>query len=174
LDLPNGKPLVTATKNGVNDSHGPYVSGNGHATHEDASWDVGTLVTWEPDPTAHWVSDSDCWKGACNHLAPITKVPTGPNVPGWFKSEFGCVTWSSFESVSPMLHEADYGLHTQPMFERNWPVDNVIKSYFGMQQELNATGEAAFKKQLYQSMIGQSLFIKAEIEGWRYGARFLT
>ena len=47
------------------------------------------------------------------------------------------------------------------MFERNWPVDNVIKSYFGLHQDLNATGEVAFKKQLYQSMIAQSLFIKA-------------
>ena len=88
------------------------VSGNGHATHEDAFWDVGTLVTWEPDPSAHWVSDSDCWKGACNHLEPITKVQTGPNITGWFKSEFGCVTWSSYESVSPMLHDANYGPST--------------------------------------------------------------
>jgi hypothetical protein len=28
-------------------------------------------------------------------------------------------------------------------------------------------GEVAFKKQLYQSMLGQALFLKTEIEAWR-------
>jgi hypothetical protein len=32
---------------------------------------------------------------------------------------------------------------------------------------MNATGEVALKRQLYHSMIGQALFIKAEIDGWR-------
>ena len=36
-----------------------------------------------------------------------------------------------------------------------------------MHQDLNATGTVAFKKQLYQSMIAQALFIKSEIDGWR-------
>ena len=36
-----------------------------------------------------------------------------------------------------------------------------------MHQDLNATGIVAFKKQLYQSMIAQALFIKSEIDGWR-------
>jgi hypothetical protein len=29
------------------------------------------------------------------------------------------------------------------------------------------SGEVAFKRQLYQSMVGQALFLKTEIEGWR-------
>ena len=29
------------------------------------------------------------------------------------------------------------------------------------------SGEAAFKRQLYHSMVGQLLFLKTEIEGWR-------
>ena len=47
-------------------------------------------------------------------------------------------------------------LHSPAAYYRNWPVDIVIQAYFGMQQPLGAVGEVAFKKQLYQSMLGQS------------------
>jgi hypothetical protein len=92
---------------------------------------------------------------------------TGPQHESWFRSEFGCVGWSSFESISAQLPADQWSLHSPASYYRNWPVDNVIESYFGP-QDLGATGEAAFKKQLYQSMIGQALFLKTEIEGWRY------
>ena len=66
-----------------------------------------------------------------------------------------------------MLIPDSYELPTPPMFERNWPVDNVIRSYFGLHQDLNHTGGVAFKRQLYQSMAAQTLFIKSEIGGWK-------
>ena len=53
--------------------------------------------------------------------------------------------------------------------KRNWNVANVIGPFFGD----NATagmrefGERAFKRQLYQSMISQVMFLKNEIEAWR-------
>jgi hypothetical protein len=125
------------------------------------------LVTWDPDTTANFVAGKDCSRAACMHDTPIKPVPTNSSVHGWFKSEFGCVTWSSFESLEPMLIPDSYGLHTPSMFERNWPVDNVIRSYFGLHQDLNQTGEVAFKRRFYQLMIAQALFIKSEIDGWR-------
>ena len=44
------------------------------------------------------------------------------------------------------------------MAERNYPVDNMIDVYFGTQPTsyFNSTGEAVFKKQLYQSMLAQA------------------
>jgi beta-mannosidase len=41
------------------------------------------------------------------------------------------------------------------MAQRNYPCDNLIQVYFGSVAHLNDTGEAAFKKQLYQCMIAQ-------------------
>jgi hypothetical protein len=90
-----------------------------------------------------------------------------------FCSEFGCVGWSSFESISAQLPSDQWSLHSAASYYRNWPVDNVIVSYFGP-QDLSSTGEAALKKQLYQSMIGQGLFMKTEIEGWRSSNVFGT
>jgi hypothetical protein len=79
---------------------------------------------------------------------------SGPGQPGWSKSEFGCVGFSSFESMSSQLPPEEWGLHTAGVYYRNWPVDNVVTSYFG-DQNLNLTGEVPFKRQLYQSMLGQ-------------------
>lgn len=127
-----------------------------------------TLVLFEPDTTAHIMSDS-CKSPptpGCQQDSPLQAVPTGPSVQGWFKSEFGCSAWSSFESVSPLIPPSEWGLHSNIMFEHNWPADNIIQSYWGP-QNLNATGESAFKRQLYQSMVGQALFISAEVQGWR-------
>ncbi len=107
-------------------------------------------------------------------LPDVAPHPTGVGVAvGNFRSEFGCSVWTSFESISPVLDSAHWGLHTPPMFERNWPVDNVIQSYFGW-QPLNNTGPAAFQRQLYQSMLGQALYIKTQVEGLRATNTFGT
>jgi hypothetical protein len=37
----------------------------------------------------------------------------------------------------------------------------------GAASAMSESGEVAFKRQLYQSMVGQLLFLKTEIEGWR-------
>lgn len=78
----------------------------------------------------------------------------------------GCVAYSSFESMSNQLPQDQWSLSSDAAYYRNWPVDLVIRSYFG-DQDFNATGEAPFKKQLYQSMLGQALNHKTTIESWR-------
>lgn len=94
---------------------------------------------------------------------------TGPGEEGWYRSEFGCVAWSSFESMSAQLPADQLGMLTPAGQHRNWNPSNIIKVFFGpaAAAAMSDSGEAAFKKQLYQSMIGQALFLKTEIEGWR-------
>lgn len=49
--------------------------------------------------------------------------------------------------------------------------DNIILVYFG-DQDLNSTGEQAFKRQLWQCMVGQALLIKQNIETRRSNNQF--
>jgi len=44
-----------------------------------------------------------------------------------------------------------------------YPCDNIIEVYFG-KQDFSKTGEAAFKKQMYQCLMGQALEMKGDIE----------
>ena len=37
---------------------------------------------------------------------------------GWFRSEFGCVGLSSFESMSAQLPESEWSVHSSAMFYR--------------------------------------------------------
>ena len=73
---------------------------------------------------------------------------------------------SSFESMSATLSKDYWGLHSKPMHERNYPCERWIYSYFRT-IDLNQTGAAAFQRQLYFCMLGQALFLKAQVEGWR-------
>ena len=68
--------------------------------------------------------------------------------------------------MSNQLPEDQWSLSSDAAYYRNWPVNLVIRSYFG-DQDFNASGEVAFKKQLYQSMLGQALNHKTTIESWR-------
>ena len=60
-------------------------------------------------------------------------------------------------------------MSTEAAQNRNWNETNVIFQFFGdaAAAGMRETGEAAFKRQLYQSMVGQLLFLKTEIEAWR-------
>ena len=51
-------------------------------------------------------------------------------------------------------------------YYRNWPTDLVMDAFFG-KQNWNATGEMAFKKQLYFSQLGQALVQVRQIHEWR-------
>ena len=44
-------------------------------------------------------------------------------------------------------------------------IDTLVAT--GAADAMSESGEVAFKRQLYQSMVGQLLFLKTEIEGWR-------
>jgi len=52
------------------------------------------------------------------------------------------------------------------MAERNYPCDSLIDVYFGKQPNgyFNQTGEAIFKRHLYQCMLAQAVHIKGNIE----------
>jgi len=98
-----------------------------------------------------------------------TPAWTGPGEEGWYRSEFGCVAWSSFESMTAQLPSDQWGMQTPAGVNRNWSPANIINVFFGGRAAaaMSETGEVAFKRQLYQSMVGQALFLKTEIEGWR-------
>ena len=54
----------------------------------------------------------------------------GPTEPGYAKTETGCSSLSSFESMSPTLSEENWGMHAAPFYERNYPCDPIVLSYF--------------------------------------------
>ena len=99
---------------------------------------------------------------------------TGPGHEGWAKSEFGANSWPSFESVSAQLPQDQWGMSTVAAKQRNWNVSNIIGGFFGHGAAADCchplsgrVGEAAFKRQLYQSMIAQLLYLKTTIQAWR-------
>merc|ERR1719492_353161 len=103
----------------------------------------------------------------------FTPSNTGSGLANVFASEFGCVVFSSFESMSPTLKPEHWGVHggappdkcsggfsskctgDNVMAQRNYPCDSVIYSYFGKTWvDLDAVGEHAFKAQLFACQIG--------------------
>ena len=57
-------------------------------------------------------------------------------------------------------------VHTPPFHQRNYPCDDFIFDVFGA-VDLNQTGAAAFKRQLYLCMFAQGLKMKAQVESWK-------
>lgn len=152
---PNGKPLVSKSSGTTFETHGPYQHGSGFkAVNGDAN------------------INNDLFNP---NIPPQLDNPstTGPYVGGYYASEFGCVAMSSFESMSPTLSPDHWSLHAPPMYQRNYPCDNVILEYFGA-QNLNLTGTVIFQKQLYQCLVGQALNMKSNIENRRSGNVFGT
>jgi beta-mannosidase len=119
---------------------------------------------------------------------------TGPSVPGFLISEFGCVAGSSWESLSPTLAPAHWSLHGgappddcpgtfrrncsgagtpgrpgNVMAQRNYPLDSVIGAYFGagVLPSLDDVGAAALQRQLYFGLVAPALQQKSHIEAWR-------
>jgi hypothetical protein len=160
--MPNGNALTTPDDGRHFDTHGPYRGGSGfpavNGNPKLAFFDANIPLT-------------------------VTQVDTGLSFESVFASEFGATVMSSFESMAPTLAPEHWALHAgQPadscsggfgkdcegpnvMAQRNYPCDSFIFVYFGQSgQDLNATGELNFKKQLYQCMIGQALEIKQTIE----------
>ena len=168
---PTPPPRPAPPPHGAIETHGPYILGSGFPTRQNP-----TGVDRKLDP-----------------VMPATFRPTvtGPGYNNVYASEFGCAVMSSFESMSPSLDPAHWGLHggappdscagdtfeatcngTNVMAQRNHPCDNIIVTYFGAKQDLNATGRAAFQRQLYQCMLSQALNMKARIETRRASNQF--
>jgi len=165
--LPNGNPLVLASENGI-ETHGPYQHGDGWPA---VNGDYSSLNPFDP-------------------LLPPTEFPSskiGLGQRNQFTSEFGTVTWSSFESMSGTLTQAHWSLHggvapdkctgswandctgNNPLAQRNYPCDSIYGSYYGVAsiKELDQTGEPAFKRQLFKCLIGSALVAKGYIEETR-------
>jgi beta-mannosidase len=162
--LHNAKTITTSTSSSM-ETHGPYQHGGGMpAVNGDPG--VKLFASLIPLPITSTVSN----------------VVQGVGYPSVFASEFGASVFSSFESMAPTLAPAHWGVHggsppdacgsgfervcngTNVMAQRNYPCDNIIIVYFGALSNFDAVGEAAFKQQLWQCMIGQSLLMKGVIE----------
>ena len=126
----------------------------------------------------------------------------GPAFPGYLVSEFGCVSTSSFESLSPTLAPSHWSLHGgvpsdvcvgdffrncsspatgQPgnaLAQRNYPMDSIIASFFGKAElpSLDAVSAVPLQRQVFLAMLGAALQIKSHIEYLRaapsWGALF--
>ena len=86
--------------------------------------------------------------------------------PGYFKSETGCTSMSSFESMSATLSPNEFGVNTAPFRERNYAANSLILSYFGP-RNMSSIGVQALQAQTYLSMLAASLERKSNIESWR-------
>lgn len=172
---PNGAPLVALVGHmphiwsAGNERHGQYTAGVGDGFPTVCSDPWSQAPTFGPNMPIGYLDSTRA---------------TGVHVPSLFVSEFGATAMSSFESMSPTLAPVHWGLHGgapadnctdgmvrnctggNVMAQRNWACDNVIWSFFG-DALLNATGEAAFKAQLYLCQVGQALVMKQNIEGRR-------
>lgn len=120
---------------------------------------------------------------------------TGIGQPNVYASEFGTTGSSSFESMSATLSPQHWGLHggmppdscdedqpgntrcvgqhqctgKNPMTQRNYGCDGAIILFFGNDTKvnLNETGEAAFKGQLYLCQLAQAVVLKQIFEARR-------
>ena len=97
------------------------------------------------------------------------RARTGPGEEGWAKSEFGANSWPSFESISAQLPADQWSMASAAGKYRNWPCTNMVDAFFGNASAtaMHDVGGAAFKRQLYQSAIAQTLYLKTMIQAWR-------
>lgn len=140
------------------DFHGPYYSPGGSPTVNSPS---GGPAAWLADvfPAA---------------FAGAGSAPLGANAPGLFNSEFGVTGPVSFESLSPALSPADWGVRSSAMFWRNYACDGALAAYFPMLPAgfADARGEAAFKGQLFLCAVAQAAKLALVFEPARAGNFF--
>jgi hypothetical protein len=166
--IPTGKhKLETPDKGPVFETHGPYQHGSGFPSVNGGGG--SKVLPFDPDVPI----DIDLYQGK----------KSGIRFANVFASEFGCVVMSSFESMSPTLDPAHWGVHgggppdtctggfnsdckgDNVMAQRNYPCDSVIDAYFSTDAAYYAAvGEDAFKRQLFHCMLGQALEMKSNIE----------
>ena len=140
------------------ESHGPYTAFMGYLVPGDVMPRGGSGVWCDPP------------RGSSTTRPTATPAYTGPQHEGFYKSEFGCTVWPSFESISAQLPKDQWSMSSAAAGKRNWNVANVIGPFFGSNATtaaMRGSGEQAFKRQLYMSMISQVMYTKAQIESWR-------
>jgi hypothetical protein len=131
------------------EQHGPYNNGNGGS--------------WKTINSDGEVGKSD--PAVVVGVQPGFLVSAGQ--PGYFKSETGCMSLSSFESLAGTLDPSEYGIQTPPFRERNYAPDSLILNYFGAHRNLSEVGKSALQSQAYLSMLAAALERKSQIESWR-------
>lgn len=165
--IPTGNNLETPAKGPVFETHGPYQHGSGFPSVNGGGG--SKVLPFDPDVPID--------------VQPYQGKNTGIRFSNVFASEFGCVVMSSFESMSPTLDPAHWGVHgggppdtctggfnsdcqgDNAMAQRNYPCDSVIDAYFRTDAAYYAAvGEEAFKRQLFHCMLGQALEMKSNIE----------
>ena len=108
-------------------------------------------------------------EGDVNHP---TLVPAhiGQGEEGWYRSEFGCVAWSSFESMSGEMPPDQWGMLTPGGKNRNWNPSNVISTFFGNGTviAMSESGEVAFNANCTSRWSGSCSFSRQRS---RAGAR---
>merc|ERR1712232_589403 len=173
--IPNGKPLTTPKGGFSIETHGPYQHGTGFPA-------VNGATKFQPvSSSMHGTQPIDI---------PDNKgITIGLGQKNIFASEFGSSVYSSFESMAPTLASKHWSIHggappdtctggfasrckgNNTMAQRNYPCDNIIVQYFG-ESDFDQVGEASFKQQLWQCMVGQALLIKSDIETRRASNQF--
>eukprot|EP00662_Eupelagonemidae_sp_cell21_P026622 gene26622-1366_t len=145
---PDGSPLVPIprgekSKNGGDllETHGPY-QGSGHGGDFPTVNMGGFNTTLAPLPPV------------------LSEGATGVGYANQYASEFGTVCFPPNATSTPRCGGGN------AMAQRNYGCGDVIRAYFG-DTPLNQTGEAAFKRQLYQCMLSQALNMKSWIEARR-------
>jgi hypothetical protein len=161
-DFPTGNGPLVQRHSGPPSIHGlPWSVGESHGPYSKAALWPSVNGGGKGGPVNPSINAS------ANPLALMQPgFTTGQTVPGYFVSETGATTMSSFESMSATLSEEHWGLHSPPFHERNYPCEAWIYSYFRI-IDLNQTGAEAFQRQLYYCMFGQALRLKAQVEGSR-------
>ena len=154
-----GQTPITPSAGGCNtglnmETHGYYQHGEGFLT-------VNSGASLQPFPA---------------NVPPVLDPPfiTGPNTcPGTYASEFGASAWSSFESVSPTIDPSHWNTHADPMFERNYALDNFITAYFNVEWPAGIVA-LSLKAQLYLALVAQGLLVKSDISTRRARNSFGT
>lgn len=93
------------------EKHGPYQHGGWYRT-VDSKPPYDDVTTLLPPTLAH--------------------DPVGVNQPGLFASEFGVSSYSSFESMSGTMSAPYWSGHNEVMHQRNYAMDSIIYTYFGV------------------------------------------
>lgn len=147
---------------GDRETHGPYMHGNGFPA-------------------------VDVVDGVAVPALPPSLFPSytiGVQESGTYASEFGCVAFSSFESMAGTLAQEHWGMHGgtpadtctpysffqnctggNVMAQRNYPMDNIVNAYFG-EAAVGAeeVGLAAFARHTWMSITAQALHLASDIQ----------
>jgi hypothetical protein len=163
------------------ETHAPYQLGSGWPT---VNGGVNDICFVNPD-TGSGVSLPNVFG------RPGSTGAGGVAAENQYASEFGTGGSSSFESMSGALSPKHWGIHggmeadnctgwgqclgkhnctgENPMTQRNYGCDGQIRLYWGNRTavDLGATGEKAFKGQLYQCQLTQAVVLKQVYESRR-------